>query len=78
MLQTGGSIGPAGMVLSDDGAMYERTYLGLKAEDPEWILRKRGLSREELQDDGLKISNITDDTAHRGFWKDYKNWMSEN
>ena len=75
--QTGGSMGPAGMVISDDGAMYERTWLGLQAGQPEWLIRSRGLERETTLEDGTIVSQVTDDTAHRAFWQDYKKMMSE-
>lgn len=75
--QTGGSMGPAGLVIVDDGAMYERTWKGLQAGQPEWLIRSRGLNRETIQEDGIKVSQVTDDTAHRASWQYYKSLMSE-
>lgn len=76
--QTGGSIGPAGMIIADDAAMYERNQLGLQAGSPEWLVRKRGLHREQQQPDGTAVSNVTDDTVHRGFWRNYRTLMSQD
>ena len=75
--QTGGSIGPAGMVIADDSAMYERNFAGMAAREPQWLLRARGLEREELLEDGTEVSNVTDDTPHRGFWRHYRDLMSD-
>lgn len=73
--QTGGSIGPAGMIIADDSAMYERNYLGLQAREPQWVLRSRGLERQEVEADGVVGSNVTDDSAHRGVWQHYLSVM---
>jgi fatty-acyl-CoA synthase len=75
--QTGASLGPFGMVVADDTAMYERNYSGMAAKQPEWLIRSRGLEREEVLADGTEESNVTDDTAHRGFWRDYVAVMTE-
>lgn len=76
--QTSGSIGPAGMVIADDAAMYERNQLGLQAQLPEWLVRKRGMHREQQREDGTLISKVTDETAHRGFWGHYRSLMTGN
>jgi fatty-acyl-CoA synthase len=72
MRQTAGSIGPAGMVIADDSAMYERNYLGMAAQEPAWLMRTRGLTREHIQPNGIEVGNVTDDTPHRGFWRHYR------
>jgi hypothetical protein len=65
-----------GMVVADDTAMYERNYQGMTAQQPAWLLRARGLEREEVLPDGTGSSNVTDDTAHRGFWRNYLTRMA--
>jgi phenylpropionate dioxygenase-like ring-hydroxylating dioxygenase large terminal subunit len=74
--QTGASIGPAGMVLADDVAMMERNQRGLEALEPEWLIRCRGLHRQELQDGGIRVGRLTDDAAILGFWENYLRLMS--
>ncbi|WP_226369820.1 aromatic ring-hydroxylating oxygenase subunit alpha [Pseudonocardia oceani] len=73
---TGGSIGPAGMVIADDSAMYERNFRGMAAQRPEWLLRSRGLHREQTLPDGVEVSHATDDTSHRAFWRNYLRLMT--
>jgi fatty-acyl-CoA synthase len=74
--QTGGSIGPAGMVLADDTAMWERNYRGLHAQQPEWLYRSRGAHRVEAEPDGAASGRTTDDVAIMGFWKQYRKLMA--
>lgn len=76
MRQTGASIGPAGMIIADDSAMYERNYLGMAAREPQWLQRTRGLHREQTLPDGTEVSNVTDDTPHRGFWRHYRSLLT--
>jgi phenylpropionate dioxygenase-like ring-hydroxylating dioxygenase large terminal subunit len=66
-----GSVGPAGMLLADDSAMYERNQNGLRAADPEWLILRRGLHREQTQD-GQRWSNVTDETSQRAIWRRYR------
>ncbi|MFY9616123.1 MAG: Rieske 2Fe-2S domain-containing protein [Candidatus Dormiibacterota bacterium] len=70
-----GSIGPAGMLLADDTEMYNRNQVGLRAHEPEWLVLRRGLSRETLEADGVRSSNITDETSQRGMWAQYLRMM---
>lgn len=75
--QTGASIGPAGMVLADDTAMWERNHKGLMARQPEWLLRNRGTHRVEQDAEGNAIGRVTDDVAIMGFWNQYRKLMAE-
>jgi phenylpropionate dioxygenase-like ring-hydroxylating dioxygenase large terminal subunit len=75
--QTGGSIGPAGMVLADDTAMWERNHRGLVARQPEWLLRNRGTHRVEHNADGTAAGRLTDDVAIMGFWSHYRKLMAQ-
>jgi fatty-acyl-CoA synthase len=74
--QTGGSIGPAGMVLADDTAMWERNYRGLHAQQPEWLYRRRGTHRVEVESGGAASGRTTDDVAIMGFWEQYRKLMA--
>lgn len=73
--QTMGSVGPAGFLLADDAAMYERTQLGVQASNPEWLYLGRGRHRERLDEKGYRIGDATDETPSRGIWRHYKSMM---
>lgn len=73
--QTMGSVGPAGFLLADDAAMYERTQLGVQASNPEWLYLGRGRHRERLDENGYRIGDATDETPSRGIWRHYKSLM---
>ncbi|PKO64302.1 MAG: ring-hydroxylating oxygenase subunit alpha [Betaproteobacteria bacterium HGW-Betaproteobacteria-16] len=73
--QTMGSVGPAGFLLADDAAMYERTQLGVQASNPEWLYLGRGRHRERLDGNGYRIGDATDETPSRGIWRHYKSLM---
>lgn len=73
--QTMGSVGPAGFLLADDAAMYERTQLGVQASNPEWLFLGRGRHRERLDENGYRIGDATDETPSRGIWRHYKSLM---
>jgi phenylpropionate dioxygenase-like ring-hydroxylating dioxygenase large terminal subunit len=74
MHQTHAAIGPAGMILADDAAMFERNQLGLSASQPEWLVRDRMVRTEER--DGIKVGRMSDDTAILGFWNRYRELMA--
>jgi phenylpropionate dioxygenase-like ring-hydroxylating dioxygenase large terminal subunit len=73
--QSIGSVGPAGMLLADDTEMYERNQRGVETLTPEWLDVRRGLHREQTDDNGFTIGTATDETGMRGFWKHYKSLM---
>jgi len=73
--QTMGSVGPAGFLLADDAAMYERTQLGVQASNPEWLYLGRGRHRERRDANGYRIGDATDETPSRGIWRHYKSLM---
>jgi fatty-acyl-CoA synthase len=74
---TEGAMGPAGALIADDSEMYERNQRGLEARSPEWLVLRRGMHREEVQDDGSIVSHHTDETTQRGIWRHYKKLMTE-
>lgn len=73
--QTMGSVGPAGFLLADDAAMYERTQLGVQSSDPEWLFLGRGRHRERTDENGYLIGDATDETPSRGIWRHYRSLM---
>lgn len=73
--QTMGSVGPAGFLLADDAEMYERTQRGVGLRNPEWLYLGRGIHREQVEQDGSVIGNITDDMPSRALWRHYKSTM---
>ena len=73
--QTMGSVGPAGLLLADDAAMYERTQRGIAARDPEWIYLARGLARERRDADGFMVGHATDEVPSRGIWRHWRSLM---
>jgi phenylpropionate dioxygenase-like ring-hydroxylating dioxygenase large terminal subunit len=75
--QSIGSVGPAGMLLADDTEMYERNQRGVEMRDPEWLDVRRGLVREQVDENGFTIGAATDETGMRGFWKHYRSLMED-
>ncbi len=73
--QTLGSVGPAGFLLADDSEMYERNQRGVQVRRPEWLVLKRGLHRERLDDDGHLVGDATDEVSMRAMWAHYRRLM---
>jgi fatty-acyl-CoA synthase len=73
--QTIGSVGPAGFLLADDAAMYERTQRGVAMREPEWIYLGRGQHREQRDADGFLVGHATDEVPSRGIWRHYRRLM---
>jgi phenylpropionate dioxygenase-like ring-hydroxylating dioxygenase large terminal subunit len=73
--QTVGSVGPAGFLLADDSEMYERNFRGAQALRPEWLVLKRGMHRERIDEDGLTVGNATDEVPQRAIWRHWRELM---
>jgi phenylpropionate dioxygenase-like ring-hydroxylating dioxygenase large terminal subunit len=73
--QSIGSVGPAGMLLADDTEMYERNQRGVETLSPEWLDVRRGIHREQIDENGFTIGTATDEVGMRGFWSHYKTLM---
>jgi fatty-acyl-CoA synthase len=73
--QTMGSVGPAGLLLADDSEMYERNQRGVQALNPEWLVLKRGLHREQRDEHGHIVAHNTDEVTQRGIWRHYRSLM---
>jgi phenylpropionate dioxygenase-like ring-hydroxylating dioxygenase large terminal subunit len=74
--QTLGSVGPAGFLLADDSEMYERNQQGVQALAPEWLVLRRGLNRERLDERGRRIGHTNDEVPIRAIWQHYKQLMT--
>jgi len=44
---------------------------------PEWLVLKRGLHRQRLDDDGHLIGDATDEVPMRAMWAHYKSLMED-
>ena len=73
--QTLGSVGPAGFLLADDSEMYERNQRGVQVRRPEWLVLKRGLHRERLDERGHLVGDATDEVPMRAIWAHYRRLM---
>lgn len=73
--QTMGSVGSAGLLLADDGEMYERTQRGVQMRNPEWVFLGRGKKRERKDADGFMVGDGTDEVGARGMWGHYRSLM---
>jgi phenylpropionate dioxygenase-like ring-hydroxylating dioxygenase large terminal subunit len=73
--QTIGSVGPAGLLLADDSDMYERNQRGVRVLRPEWLVLRRGLHRERVEDEGQRTGHVTDEVPLRGIWRHYRSLM---
>jgi fatty-acyl-CoA synthase len=69
-------MGPASFLTSDDATIASRNQMGLAAQNPEWLDVGRGLHREEIDNEGRRVSHLTDETTNRAFWKHYRTVMS--
>lgn len=76
--QTLGSVGPAGFLLADDSEMYERNQRGVQVRRPEWLVLKRGLHRERVDDGGHLIGDATDEVPMRAIWAHYRRMMEDS
>jgi fatty-acyl-CoA synthase len=75
--QTIGSVGPAGLLLADDSEMYERNQRGAIALEPQWVVLKRGLHRERLDEHGFTVGDATDEVPQRAIWRHYAHLMEQ-
>jgi fatty-acyl-CoA synthase len=76
MYQEMRAYGPSGSVGPDDHEIYERNQLGFQAKVNQWLVLRRGLEREQRDEDGVLVGNASDETTMRGFWRHYRDVMS--
>src|SRR5262245_53320681 len=70
-------MGPASFLMPEDLMVAGRNQLGLGARTVEWLLLRRGLDRERVDEEGRAVSHVTDETTNRGFWRHYRTVMSD-
>lgn len=70
-----GAMGPAAFLLADDSVISERQQIALR-DRAGWMDLSRGLNREHVDDTGVVVSHISDETTNRGFWQHYKKVMT--
>ena len=85
--QSEAAMGPAGFIVADDAVTAERMQAGFAASRAEWstsgdggrgwIDLSRGLEREELGEDGRRRARVSDETTNRGFWRQYRDVMTD-
>lgn len=71
-----GALGPAGFLIADDAEIGELTQMGVRNLEPEWIILSRGMEQEEIVD-GIRVAGLMDETSQRGFWRHYREVMSQ-
>jgi hypothetical protein len=67
--RTEGSMGPAGFLIADDGEIGRRNQMGLAAEQPEWVMLRRGFETEVHDETGTINHDKSAETPQRGFWR---------
>ncbi|MCW2530167.1 MAG: putative dioxygenase hydroxylase component alpha subunit [Pseudonocardiales bacterium] len=71
--RTEGAMGPAGFLIADDGEIGARNQLGLHALEPEWVVLRRGIDTDEVDETGVINHDKSAETPQRGWWK---HWAS--
>ena len=66
--------GAAGSFFTDDLDIFERTQQGLNSSAVDWLVFSRGLEREELRN-GYMTGKMSDETQHRGMYRNWQNLM---
>jgi benzoate/toluate 1,2-dioxygenase subunit alpha len=67
--------GPSGGGAPDDVEMFNRCTEGLRVKGVEWLELSRGLERERVTDEGIRIGHITDETPQRAFYRKWRDLM---
>jgi fatty-acyl-CoA synthase len=75
LVHSQGGLGPAGLLFADDDEIAERNQLGLAAGEPRLIYLGRGMERQTTDEESL-VSDGSDETSQRAFWKRYKKEMA--
>jgi len=61
----------------DDSEIFERVQAGIVADLDPWMIISRGLKREHIDDEGLTVSDMTDELTQRAIWKQWKKMMTQ-
>ena len=66
-----------GFINTDDVEIFARTQVALNAADYlEWIDLSRGMSGEQVEPDGERISEAAHEVAQRSMYREWKNLMT--
>ncbi len=68
---------PAGGGIHDDVEMFNRVHEGLRCNQNPWLIFRRGLHREQIDNEGTANSQGTDETSQRGMWRHWKMVMQQ-
>lgn len=66
---------PAGFGNPDDVEMFRRNQLGLEARVNEWLILRRGIETERVDEEGVHVGHLIDEGQLRGIWRYYKELM---
>jgi len=64
--------------IHDDVEMFNRVHEGLRCNQDPWLVFRRGLHREQTDNDGSIFAQGTDETAQRGMWRHWKSVMQQD
>ena len=64
--------------IHDDVEMFNRVHEGLRCNQDPWLVFRRGLHREQTDNDGTIFAQGTDETAQRGMWRHWKSVMQQD
>lgn len=67
----------AGGGIHDDVEMFNRVHEGLRCNEDPWLIFRRGLHREQVDNDGTIFGQGTDETAQRAMWRHWKSVMQQ-
>ena len=67
--------GSAGGGAPDDVEMFNRCTDGLRVKGAEWLELSRGMEREQVDSNGVRIGHITDETPQRAFYRKWREMM---
>ncbi|MEL0083497.1 MAG: Rieske 2Fe-2S domain-containing protein [Gammaproteobacteria bacterium] len=68
--------GPAGFGGPDDYAVFDRIQQGYQASSAEWVLFNRGYKSEQVDDQGIRSGQHTQETQQRAPYYEYRKLMS--
>ena len=67
--------GPAGFTSADDVEVFARNQLGLSSKGNDWQIMTRGAHREQVDEDGVRWSDVKDETGMRSIYQEWKRVM---
>lgn len=69
--------GPAGFGYPDDiEVAFHRVHLGLKATQNPWLIISRGVHKEQVDENGIRIGGPTDEVPQRAFYRQWRRMIT--